>query len=309
MAGLIAALTASAIWGFAPVYFSALKHVALDQVLAHRIAWACILVLGYCAVTGRLPRVWATLRDRRLLPWLLLTAAFMSFNYTAFLVAVAQGRVFEIGLGYYMMPLISVALGVVLLRERLSGLQWAAVGLAGIAVTVLGLGLGVAPWMSLALGTSFACYGFLRKRIDIGSIVGFQVEILAVTPFALAWLAGVYLNSWEGLGGGTVQFGDDAWTTLLLVGSGVVTGLPLILFAEATRRMEYSTVGLLQYLNPSLQVLAAGAVLGEHFTRWHWIALGLIWVALTIYGRELLRQGRARRRASVNSSTESQTVR
>lgn len=309
MAGFLAALTASTIWGFSPVFFTGLNHVPRDELLAHRIVWACVFVLAYCVLTGRMPRVRAAMRDRRLLAALALTAATTTLNWGIFLLAISAGRVFEVGLGYYMMPLISVALGVVILRERLSRLQWAAVGLAGAAVAVLGLGLGIAPWLALALGGSFALYGFMRKRIDVGSIVGFQVEVLLVAPVMLAWLLGVHWLGWLGFGDGMpAAFGTDAYTSLMLAASGIVTGLPLILFAEATRRMEYSTVGLLQYVNPTLQVAAAGTILGEHFTPWHWWALALIWVALAIYGRELLRQGRARRSAVISASTVSTTV-
>jgi chloramphenicol-sensitive protein RarD len=310
MAGFLAALAASTIWGFAPAFFSLLNHVPRDELMAHRVAWACVFVLAYCIATGRMPRVWATMRERRLLGGLACTAGFTTFNWSVFLLAVAYGRVFEVGLGYYMMPLISVALGVVVLRERLSALQWAAVALAAAAVAVLSTGLGIVPWFPLALGLSFALYGFVRKRLDVGSIVGFQVEVALVTPFMLAWLAGVHWLGWQGFGDGVpAQFGKDGFTSLLLIASGVVTGLPLILFAEAARRIEYSTLGFMQYLNPTLQIISAGAILGESFTRWHWGALALIWCALALYGRELIRQGRARRRAAISSSTVSATVR
>jgi len=311
MAGFLAALAASVIWGFSPAFFILLNDVPRDELLAHRTVWACVSVLAYCAATGRLGRVAATLGDRGLMRALMLSATFMTVNWFIFLLAVAAGRVFESGLGYYMMPLISVALAVALLGERLNRRQWLAVALAALAVGVLSLGSGAAPWLALALGGTFAVYGFIRKRTDVGSIVGFQVEILLVTPAAAVWLAGVHWLGWRGIGDGTPAiFGTDAATSLLLVASGVVmTGLPLILFAEATRRMDYATVGLMQYINPSIQVAAAGLLLGEHFTRWHWMALALIWCALAIYGRELVRQGRARRNSAINSSTVSTTVR
>jgi chloramphenicol-sensitive protein RarD len=296
MAGFFAALTASVIWGFSPVFFSLLNGVPRDEVLAHRTGWACLFVLAYCIATGRMGRVGATLRDGRVMRSLMLSATFMTVNWFIFLLAVSAGRVFESGIGYYMMPLMSVGLGVALLGERLSRLQWLAVVLAAVAVAVLSFGIGAAPWLALALGGTFAAYGFIRKRTDVGSIVGFQVEILLVTPAALMWLAGVHWLGWQGIGGGVpAQFGADGFTSLMLVASGIMTGLPLILFAEATRRMEYSTVGLMQYLNPSIQIVAAGILLGERFSPWHWSALALIWCALAIYGRELLRQGRERR--------------
>lgn len=310
MAGFVAALTASLFWGFAPVFFSFLNEVPRDELLAHRIVWACLFVLIYCAATGRLPRVAATFRDRGLMRLLVLSSAMTTVNWFIFLLAIAAGRVFESGIGYYMMPLLSVALGVALLGERLNRLQWLAVGLAAVAVTVLSVGIGAAPWLPLALGGTFAVYGFLRKRADVGSIVGFQVEVLLVAVPSAVWLLGVHMLGWRGFPDGTpALFGHDLSVSLLLLASGIITGLPLILFAEATRRMPYSTVGLLQYVNPTIQIGAAGLLLGEHFTRWHWWALALIWCALAIYGRELLRQGRARRSASIRASTVSTTSR
>lgn len=295
MAGVFAALTASVIWGFSPVFFSLLNAVPRDELLAHRIGWACMFVLAYCIATGRMGRVGAAFRDRRLIRPLMLSASLMTLNWFIFLLAVGAGRVFESGIGYYMMPLMSVGLGVALLGERLNRRQWLAVALAAVAVAVLSFGVGAAPWLALALGGTFAAYGFIRKRTDVGSIVGFQIEILLVTPAALIWLAGVHWLGWQGMGSGVAaQFGADGFVSLMLVASGIMTGLPLILFAEATRRMKYSTVGLMQYVNPTIQVASAGVLLGEHFSPWHWWALALIWCALAIYGRELLRQGRDR---------------
>jgi chloramphenicol-sensitive protein RarD len=296
MGGFFAALAASFFWGFSPVFFSLLNDVPRDVLLAHRIAWACLFVLSFCVVSGLIGRLRAALGERGVIRPLMLSAALMTVNWFIFLLAVGAGRVFESGIGYYMMPLMSVGLGVALLGERLNRLQWLAVALAAVAVAVLSFGAGAAPWLALALGSTFAAYGFIRKRTDVGSIVGFQVEILLVTPAALFWLAGVHWLGWQGIGGGApAQFGGDGFISLMLAASGIMTGLPLILFAEATRRMEYSTVGLMQYVNPTIQVASAGVLLGEQFSRWHWWALALIWCALAVYGRELLRQARARR--------------
>lgn len=310
MAGFLAALAASVIWGFAPVFFNYLNNVPRDELLAHRIAWACVFVLAYCVATGRMPRALAALRDPGLMRLLALSAAMTTINWFLFLLAIAAGRVFESGVGYYMMPLLSVALGVVLLGERLTTLQWLAVGLAAVAVAVLSLGIGAAPWLPLALGGTFALYGFIRKRADVGSIVGFQVEVLLVAVPSVIWLLGVHFLGWRGFPDGTpALFGHDPFTSVMLLASGLITGLPLILFAEATRRMPYSTVGLLQYVNPTIQVGAAGLMLGEQFTPWHWWALVLIWCALAVYGRELARQGRVRRSPSISPPTVSTTLR
>jgi chloramphenicol-sensitive protein RarD len=310
MAGFLAALAASVIWGLAPVFFSLLNGVPRDELLAHRITWACLFVMAYCLATGRIPRVAAALRDPALMRLLILSASMTTINWFVFLMAISAGRVFESGVGYYMMPLMSVALGVLLLGERLSRLQWISVGIAAVAVAVLSAGIGAAPWLPLALGGTFALYGFIRKRTDVGSIVGFQVEVLLVALPSAAWLLVVHFLGWRGFPDGTpALFGHDLRISLLLLASGIVTGLPLILFAEATRRMEYSTVGLLQYVNPTIQVASAGLVLGEPFTRWHWWALALIWCALAIYGRELLRLGRTRASSAISVSTVSNTLR
>ena len=307
--GFLAALGASCIWGVAPVFFTLLNDVPRDELLAHRAVWACLFVLGYCTATGRLPRVAATLRDGRVMAGLALSTFLMTSNWFIFLTAVAAGRVFDAGLGYYMMPLMSVALAVALLGERLSALQWAAIALAALAVGILSYGLGAAPWLPLMIGGSFALYGLVRKRIDVGSIVGFQAEALIVAPVALVWLAVIHGLGWRFMDGSYGLFGADLRTSLLLAASGIVTGLPLILFAEAARRLPYATLGLMQYLNPTIQIAAAGLILGEVFTQWHWWALALIWCALALYGRELLRQGRARRSAAIISSTVASSLR
>lgn len=307
--GYVAALGAMLLWGFGPLFFDLLNHVPRDELLAHRGVWACVFVFLYCAATGRLPRVRAILADRAAMRWLVASTAMMTLNWFLFLVAVAAGRVFDAGLGYYMLPLMQVALGVALFGERLSGLQWAAVGLAALAVAVLAAGLGAAPWLPLAIAASFAVYGSIRKRLDVGSIVGFQVESLLIAPLSLGWLIGVHYLGWRGMAGTPALFGADAGASLLLVASGIVTGLPLILFAEAARRLPYATLGLMQYLSPSIQIASAALILGEVFTRWHWWALGLTWCALALYGGELMRQGRARRSAAISSSTVPTTVR
>ncbi len=295
--GFLAALGATSIWGLGPLFFDLLNHVPRDELLAHRGVWACAFALLYCAMTGRLPRVAETLSDRATMRWLALSTAMMTANWFVFLIAVAAGRVFDAGLGYYMLPLMQVALGVAVFGERLSRLQWAAVAVAALAVAVLSVGLGAAPWLPLAIAGSFAVYGFVRKRLEVGSIVGFQVESLLIAPVSLGWLAGVHLLGWRGMEGIAAVFGTDPRTSLLLVASGIVTALPLILFAEAARRLPYATLGLMQYLSPSLQIASAALILGEAFTRWHWWALALIWCALALYGRELVRAARAARRA------------
>jgi len=298
--GVIAALIASTIWGGGPLFFNQLSHVPPVELLAHRMVWGAVFVGAFCWATGRGPRLRAAFADPRQRWPLLASALLIALNWFVFLWSVQAGRVTEAGVGYYLMPLVSVLLGTALLGERLSHRQWVAVGAAASAVAVLSVGIGAAPWLPVTLAVSFSLYGLIRKRIATGAIVGFQAETLMLVPLALLWLglvhSGAVLEEVDRPGG---LFGADPRTSLLLVLAGPYTGLPLILFAEAARRLAYSTTGMIQYLNPTLQVGCAGLILGELFTPWHVVALGLIWAGLALYTLELLRLERAARKASI----------
>jgi chloramphenicol-sensitive protein RarD len=201
-------------------------------------------------------------------------------------------------------------LGVAFLGERLSGRQWIAISLALGAVAVLTIGLEAAPWLALGLALSFALYGLLRRQIATGPIVGFFVETVLIAPAALIWIWGVEAQGWTGpTGRAGALFGTDWKTTAMLMLSGPLTSVPLILFTEAARSMPLSRVGLIQYINPSLQVAVAALVLGEPFTPWHWVALLLIWAGLGLFSSEIFRQERAARRAAMSWSTVSKTLR
>lgn len=293
--GVAAALVASAFWGCGPIFFSFLTHVPPLELLAHRVVWGAVTVGLFCLLTARGPRIWAALRDRRQVLTLLGSSLLIAVNWFTFLWSVQAGRVTEAGIGYYLMPLVAVLLGVLVLRERLSSRQWAAVGTAGAAVGVLSVGLGAAPWLPLTLATSFAVYGLIRKRAETGAITGFLIETILLLPLALGWLLAAEWGAVGPTGRPGGLFGADGATTALLIVSGLYTGLPLILFAEAARRLTYATTGMVQYLNPTLQVASAGLVLGEAFTPWHFGALGLIWLALGLYTLELMRLERASR--------------
>lgn len=310
MKGPAAAVLASVIWGVNPLFFHLLAHVPTGELLAHRIFWAAVFVGLFCFVTGRVPRIAAAFRDRQARRGLALTATLITVNWGVFLYAIQSGRVAEAGVGYYLMPLVSVAMGFVLLGEKLTRLQALAIGLAGVAVLLLGVGLGAAPWLPVTLALSFATYGLLRKRMETGSIVGFEVEALILAPFAAGWLVVLWSMGWSGpdtAPGG--WFGAELSTSLLLILAGPFTGLPLILFAEAARRMKYGSASLIQYINPTLQVAGATLILGEAVNRWYVLALALIWVALAVYTRELLRQERAASISASASSTVSTTLR
>lgn len=310
MAGLWAAVAAATIWGVAPLFFALLRHVPAEELLAHRTIWAAVFVGGFCLLTGRTGRIAAALRDARERRVLAMSACLIGANWFIFLVAIQSGRVAESGIGYYIMPLVGVLLGVAVLGERLDRAQWAAVGLAALAVVVLSAGTGSAPWLPLSLALTFSVYGLLRKRAATGAISGFVVETMVLAPFALLWVWGAGAFGWTGFTGGQGgHFGADLRTSLLLVAAGPVTGVPLILFAEAARRLAYSTTGLILYIGPSLQVLLAATVLGETLTDWHAVALPMIWAALALYSATVWRRERASRRAATALSTVSTTIR
>lgn len=279
--GVVAAVAANTIWGLNPLYFDLLAHIPAPELLAHRIFWGAVFAVLFCAATGRIGGLKRTLGDRRAVSWLAVTAAVVSINWLVYLYAIQSGRVTEAGFGFYLMPLVAVVFGVLLLGERLSRLQWLAVGLAGAAVAVLAVDRGGIPEVSLAMAICFSTYGLLRKRMETGAITGFAVEALLLSPFAVLGLA--VIHSQGGAFGGTMH------DTALLVLSGPVTGLPLILFAEAARRLAYSTVGVLQYMNPTLQIACAILILGEPVSGALIAALGLIWIGLALYSFTMLR--------------------
>ena len=275
------------IWGLSPLYYHLVSHVPPLEVLCYRTLWSVVLLGGVLAIQGRLGRVREAVRSRRTLWPVAAAAVLISINWFTFIYTVSIGQVLEASLGYYIFPLVSVGLGLVFYREGLTRLQWFAVGLAALAVIVLTAGLGVAPWVALVLAVSFGLYGLVKRGIDLGPVTSVTAEVALLSPLALVWL-GTHANT---LGAG---FGwrDQA----LLALSGPVTGVPLILFAYAARRLRMSTVGLVLYVNPTLQFACAVLFFGNVVTLWHGIALPLIWTALALYSVSLIRCERARRK-------------
>jgi chloramphenicol-sensitive protein RarD len=290
--GGLSALAAFGFWGVIPVYFKAVAHVPAPELLAHRTFWSVILLL----VLIVLGRRWSALRGALAQPriWLLLGAStsLLAVNWLVFIWAITDGRVLETSLGYYINPLINVLLGVLVLRERLTPWQALAVALATIGVLNLTLQLGSIPWVSLTLAVSFGIYGLIRKTIRLNSIEGLFVETALVAPLALGYL--IYLGAT-----GTGALGaHDGTTDILLVLSGVVTALPLLAFASAARRLQYTTVGFFQYIAPTGHFLLAVFVYGEAFTGAHLVTFGLIWTALAIFTAHSLHAARVRSSAT-----------
>lgn len=280
--GILAGLSAYFIWGLAPLYFKAVAEIPLWEVLAQRIFWSLVVCLAFLAVLRRWSELKSAIVNPKTRRALTVSTLLITVNWSIYIWAVAEGRVLEASLGYYINPLLNVALGVLVLKERLSRFQAIAVALAALGVLNQAVALGHPPWVALSLGVSFALYGLVRKRAPVESLVGLTVETGIVAPLALGYMV------WLGVGGHS-SYGD-AWTTdLLLVGFGPLTAVPLLLFAIAARRLQLSTLGFLQYLAPTLQFLLALTVWREPFTWVQGITFGLIWTALVFYSLDALR--------------------
>lgn len=300
--GVLAMALASAVWGLSPLYYKLIAHVPPLEVLSHRTLWSLLffgLILGW---QGRLVLVPALLRGRGLLV-VIVAAVMISANWFLFILSVQIGHTVEASLGYYIFPLVAVLIGLLVFGERLSQGQMVAVLLAVVAVVVLTTGLGVAPWIALALAVTFGLYGLIKKRLSAGPVVSVTAEVLVLSPLAGIWLWGLHSGTWAEFGRDGGWFGRGLETSALLAFSGVITAGPLILFSYASRRVSMATLGLVQYLNPTLQFLCATLVFAEPFTPWHGIAFALIWGALALYSWESLRQDRAARSLSASVAT------
>lgn len=275
--GVLYGLAAFGIWGLVPVYFKAVAHVPAIEVVAHRVVWAMLLLLVGLLLQRRARQLLSELRDPRRVGFYALTALLVSGNWLIFIWAIHNDRILETSLGYYINPLVNVLLGVVFLRERLNARQTMAVALAAAGVLNLIVGYGTIPWIALALALLFGIYGLLRKQAGVEAMLGLAAETVMLAPLAVLFLA--YLG-WHGTGAfAQVSRASDA----LLVFAGVVTAVPLICFLQAANRLRLSTVGLMQYLAPTLSFLLAVAVYKEPFTWAHGITFACIWVALGLY--------------------------
>jgi len=287
--GVAWALGAYLIWGLSPLYWRALEEVPPGDILAWRVV-STLTVLALVHLVGRTGRtVWARVADARVRRTVLVTAGLLAANWLTFIWAVNAGRVLEASLGYFVNPLVSVALGVVVLGERLRPAQWVAVGLAGAGVAWLSLGVGTVPWVSLVLAGTFGLYGLLRKTAPVGSLDGLSLEVATMAPVAL-----VVVGARAAAGAGVVGPGVGT-RTLLVLGSGLLTAAPLLLFAGAARRIDLSLVGVMQYVAPTLQFLCGVLVFGEAWEGARAVGYVVVWVALAVYAVEGLWWARRRR--------------
>jgi chloramphenicol-sensitive protein RarD len=284
--GVAAAATAFAAWGLFPLYFKPLQDVSALQVIAHRVVWSCVVLFGFIALRGQLGEVRAALADRRVVLRLALSASLISLNWVVYVWAVMHAHVVDASLGYFINPLVNVLLGIVLLSERLNRAQWTAVALAAAGVAYLTFVTGHPPWISLTLALSFSTYGLIRKVVKVEALPGLATETLLLVP-----CAGAYLLWCEAAGSGALGHSAPA-IDALLIASGPLTAFCLFLFAYGARRIPYSTLGLLQYIAPSLQLACGVFAFHEPFERTHAAGFALIWTALLIYAGDGLWRAR-----------------
>jgi chloramphenicol-sensitive protein RarD len=283
--GLALAVGAYVLWGVLPLYIHVLRHVPALQLLSHRVVWSVLLLAGIVLVLGKARAILAAARGRTLL-LLLASAVLIAINWIVYIWAVESEHVLEASLGYFINPLVNVALGVALLGERLKRVQLVAIAIAALGVAILAFSGGGSIWISLTLAVTFGVYGLLRKIAAIDALGGLTVETMLLAPFCLAWL--IHAQS-----SGAGAWGQSLRLDLMLVAAGAVTATPLLMFAAAARRMPYSALGLLQYIAPSLQFLQAVLLFGEPLRPIHLVTFGLIWAGCALYAWDSLTSSRA----------------
>lgn len=274
------------LWGAMPLFFPLLEPAGAIEIVAHRVVWSLVFCLIALAVMRQLGAFRDALRSPRVLGTLATATVLIVINWVVYVYAVLTDRVLDAALGYFINPVITVLLGVLILRERLRPVQWLAIAFGVASVVVLSTGLGGLPWISLCLALSFGTYGLVKNRVGrtVPALPGLAVETLVATPFAIAYLV------W--LGGSGTFTGHGAGHSLLLMAAGVVTALPLLLFGAAARRLPLSVVGMLQYLTPALQFLVGLLIFGEHMPPARWVGFILIWVALVLLTTDGIHQSR-----------------
>lgn len=300
-AGIFAMLGACLIWGFMPAIYKPLAHIPSEEVLAHRVLWSLVFFGLILAARSRLGDVRIALGSGRQLRGVAFAAAMISVNWFFLIFATALGRNTETSLGYYIYPLLAVALGRFVFGETMRPGQWVAVALATLAVCLLTFGHGTPPWIAIALGASFAIYGALKRTVASDALVSVTAELLVFLPVVVAIF--VWLGVTRGFG-----FGDDLFISLYMVIAGPITAFPLILFSFAARRVEMKTLGVMQYINPTLQFFCAVVLFAEPFTGWHMAAFALIWTALALYTLSAWRQDSLARKQSMTDPASAAVV-
>jgi len=282
LSGFLFALTAYLLWGFLPLYMKALAHIPPVEVIAHRVIWSVPIALLVLVVLKRTSDLKAAIRTPRMLGMAALTAALISVNWGIYVWAIGSGHALDAALGYYINPLFSIFLGAVFLGERMGRLQAVAISLAIIAVAILTWDAGRLPLVALALTLTWGCYAFLKKWLPIGPNQGFALEVLILLPLALGYMAWLWGN-----GQGHFLQGV-AWDDALLIGCGLITAGPLMIYANGAKRLTLSTIAIMQYIAPTMIFLTAVFVFDEPFSRVNLLAFSLIWFALVVYSLPVL---------------------
>lgn len=291
--GTLLAAGAYVLWGLFPLYWPLLKPASALEVLAHRVLWSLVVVVALLALTRRLPQLRAVLRDRRATTRLGVAAVVVAVNWGTYIYGVSSGQVVETSLGYFVNPIVTVLLGVLVLGERLRPVQWAALGAAALAVVVLTMENGRPPWLALVLAFSFGTYGLIKKTVGVGAIEGLGVETLALLPVAAAYVVFLGLR-------GTATFGAQGpMHAGLLALSGLVTAVPLLLFAAAASRVPMTTLGLTQYLAPTMQFLLGVTLFHEPLSGLKLAGFTIVWAALALFTADLVRHHRRQLRLAV----------
>ncbi len=292
--GLLYAIAAYGLWGFIPIYFLALAPTGPFEIVAWRVLFSVVFCGLIILVLRRGRTLLGLLRDRRTVLMLGLAGLLVFLNWQVYVIAVVSGRVNEAALGYFINPIVTVLLGVIVQRERLRATQWAAVAVSVVAVVVLGFAYGAFPWISLALAFSFGLYGLVKKRVGprVDALTGLAVETAWLTPVAIIQL--IFVGATTGVVFGTAGVAN----TVLLAASGIVTSVPLLLFAAAARRLPLVVVGFVQYLTPILQFLIGTFIMHEAMPFERWVGFSLVWLALILLSTDMVLHARSVRRAS-----------
>ena len=284
--GLLFGISAYSLWGAFPLYWPLLEPANPLEIVSHRAVWTLVFCFIVLAATKALKSTLATLRRPKIAAKLFSTSLLISINWLVYIWATNNGHVVEASLGYYINPLIIIGFGVILLKEKMRPLQWTAVTIASIGVLVLTIDYGRLPWIALALAVSWGSYGLIKKQLGLGALEGLAIETFISAFFYLGYL--IYIGNQ-----GTGQFGHHWGLTLLLMSAGAVTAIPLLLFNGSATRLPFTTIGLLQYITPTLQFSVGVWIRHEDMPTARWVGFLIIWVALTTLAIDLVRSGRA----------------
>ncbi len=294
--GLILGALAYTLWGTFPLYWTLLEPGGAVEILAHRIVWSLLTMVLILVLWHRVDQLKALLRDRRKLLLISGAAVVISVNWGGYIWGVNNGRVVETSLGYFINPLVTVLMGVLVLGERLRRLQWVAMGMAFVAVVVLAIDYGRPPWVALVLAFSFGTYGLLKKQAGVGAVESITLETLVLAPIAMAYVAWLVATSESNFGS------HGLGHALLFTTTGIITAIPLMLFGAAAIRVSMVSLGLLQYLAPTIQFALGILVFQEAMPASRWIGFGLVWVALVMFTVEALNHRRRQLRLVAHAS-------